>query len=125
VFLASKLVSGFWPPISLFYRWGNCQVCDFGALVIFAVITYISMGVWGSGCINPLFSWTLHWFEVSGQIHATAALPPGKEPPGTRWIGSWVGPRSGLDDVEKRKYLILPGLELRPLGRLARRHGIE
>jgi hypothetical protein len=27
-----------------------------------------------------------------------------------------VGPRSGLDDVEKRKFLTLPGLELRPLG---------
>jgi hypothetical protein len=28
-----------------------------------------------------------------------------------------VGPRAGLDDVEKRKFLYLPGLELRPLGR--------
>jgi hypothetical protein len=27
-----------------------------------------------------------------------------------------VGPRTGLDDVEKRKFLILPGVELRPLG---------
>jgi hypothetical protein len=27
-----------------------------------------------------------------------------------------VGPRAGLDDVEKRKFLILQGLELRPLG---------
>jgi hypothetical protein len=33
---------------------------------------------------------------------------------------SWVDPRSGLDDVEKRKFLTLPGLELRPLGRPAR-----
>jgi hypothetical protein len=30
--------------------------------------------------------------EVSGQLHAPAALPPGKEPPGTHWIGGWVGP---------------------------------
>jgi hypothetical protein len=28
-----------------------------------------------------------------------------------------VGPRTGLDDVEKRKILILTGLELRPLRR--------
>jgi hypothetical protein len=28
-----------------------------------------------------------------------------------------VGPRIGLDDVEKRKFLTLPGPELRPLGR--------
>jgi hypothetical protein len=31
-----------------------------------------------------------------------------------------VDPRAGLDDVEKRKFLILPELELRPLGRPAR-----
>jgi hypothetical protein len=30
-----------------------------------------------------------------------------------------VGPRAGLDDVEKRKFLPLTGLELRPLGSLA------
>jgi hypothetical protein len=31
-----------------------------------------------------------------------------------------MGPRAGLDDVEKTKFLILPGLELRPLSRPAR-----
>jgi hypothetical protein len=31
-----------------------------------------------------------------------------------------VGPRAGLDDVEKRKFFTLPGLELRSLGRPAR-----
>jgi hypothetical protein len=31
-----------------------------------------------------------------------------------------VDPRGGLDDVEKRKFLILQGLKLRPLGRPAR-----
>jgi hypothetical protein len=44
----------------------------------------------------------------------------GKSPPGTNWKGCWVGPRTGLDDVEKRRILPLPGLELRPLCRLAR-----
>jgi hypothetical protein len=29
---------------------------------------------------------------VSGQLHAPAALPPGKEPPGTNLIGGWTGP---------------------------------
>jgi hypothetical protein len=28
-----------------------------------------------------------------------------------------VGPKGGVNDVEKRKFLILQGLELRPLGR--------
>jgi hypothetical protein len=58
--------------------------------------------------------------EVSGQLHAPAALPPGETAPGTQWIGGWVGPRAGLDDVEKRKFLTLPGLELRPLVRPGR-----
>jgi hypothetical protein len=52
--------------------------------------------------------------EVSGQLHAPAALALGKEPSDTHWIGGWVGPRAGLDDVEKRKFLTLPGLELDP-----------
>jgi hypothetical protein len=37
--------------------------------------------------------------EVSSQLHAPAALTPGKEPSGTHWIGVWVGPRAGLDTV--------------------------
>jgi hypothetical protein len=49
-----------------------------------------------------------------------SASRPGRfTPPDTHWIGGWVGPRAGLDDVEKRKLLTLPGLELRPLGRPA------
>jgi hypothetical protein len=49
-----------------------------------------------------------------------AALPPGERAPGTHWRGGWVDLRAILDDLEKRKFLILPGLELRPLGRPAR-----
>jgi hypothetical protein len=49
---------------------------------------------------------------MSGQLHAPAALPPG-----IHWIGGWMGPRTGLDDVEKRKFLTLQGHELRSLGR--------
>jgi hypothetical protein len=30
---------------------------------------------------------------------------PGERAHGTHWIGGWVGPRAGLDDVEKRKFL--------------------
>jgi hypothetical protein len=31
-----------------------------------------------------------------------------------------VGSRTGMDDLKKRKFLNLPGLELRPFGRPAR-----
>jgi hypothetical protein len=41
--------------------------------------------------------------EVSGQLHAPAASPPGKTATGTHWIGGWVGPRTVLDAVLKRK----------------------
>jgi hypothetical protein len=43
---------------------------------------------------------------------------PGERAPDTHWIGGWVGPRADLN-VEKSKFLSLPGLELRPLGCLA------
>jgi hypothetical protein len=47
-------------------------------------------------------------------------LISGERAPGTLWIGGWVRPRARLDDVEKRKFLTLPGLELRPIGCPAR-----
>jgi hypothetical protein len=59
--------------------------------------------------------------EVSGQLHAPAALLPGERSLSIRWIEGWVGPRAGLDDVEKRKFLTVQGLELWPLGRPAHR----
>jgi hypothetical protein len=45
---------------------------------------------------------------------------PGDRAPGPHWIECWVNLRAGLDDVEKRKHLALPGLQLRSLGRPAR-----
>jgi hypothetical protein len=39
--------------------------------------------------------------EVSGQLHAPAALPPGEKAPGTHCIWGWVASRAGLEDVEK------------------------
>jgi hypothetical protein len=50
----------------------------------------------------------------------TGRLTLRKRAPGTHWIGGWVSPSAGLDDVEKRTFLTLPELELGPLGRPAR-----
>jgi hypothetical protein len=49
-----------------------------------------------------------------------SASRPGRFTPGINWLEGWVDPRTGLDDVEKRKLLTLAGLELRPFGRPAR-----
>jgi hypothetical protein len=51
--------------------------------------------------------------QMNGQLYTPAALPLGKEPAGIHWIGGWVGPTAGLDTVEKREILPLPGIELR------------
>jgi hypothetical protein len=53
-------------------------------------------------------------------VSHSGSFIPGERAPGTHWIGGWVNPRAGLEDMEERKLLILPGLELRPLGRPAR-----
>jgi hypothetical protein len=41
----------------------------------------------------------------------------GERAPGTLWIGGWVNPRAGLDDLEKRTFLTQSRLELRPPSR--------
>jgi hypothetical protein len=46
--------------------------------------------------------------------------PRGKSPPGTHWIAGCMGPRNGMDDVEKRKFMTLQRLEPRSLRRPAR-----
>jgi hypothetical protein len=73
----------------------------------------------GSGCIDHIFLTTA---LVGGEWSASRSgrFTPGERTPGTHWIGGWVGPRAGLDTVEKRKLLTLPGLELRLLDRPAR-----
>jgi hypothetical protein len=58
---------------------------------------------------------------VGGEWSASrpGRFKPREEVPGAaRWIGGWVGPIAGLDDEDRRKFLILPELELelRPLG---------
>jgi hypothetical protein len=61
-------------------------------------------------------------FLAGGEWSASrpCRLTPRERGPGTHWIGGSVDPKAGLDDVEKRKFLTLPGLELRPLGLPAR-----
>jgi hypothetical protein len=60
----------------------------------------------------------IHVFKTSVLVGGEwSASPPGRFTPRERglcihWIGDWVGPRAGLDDVERKKILYLPGFEL-------------
>jgi hypothetical protein len=70
--------------------------------------------------------------DVQSHVFLTSALVggewsasrPGHFFPGERvvdshWTGGWLGPRTGLDDVERRKILHLPGFKLQPFSRRA------
>jgi hypothetical protein len=59
---------------------------------------------------------------VGGEWSASRScrFTPRERAPDTHWIGRWVGPSAGLDDVEKRTFLTISGLELRPLDRPTR-----
>jgi hypothetical protein len=59
------------------------------------------MGRW---CIEP------HFLDLDTSWRWVVTSRPGPFYP----RGGWVGPRTRLDDVEKTKFLTLPGLELRP-----------
>jgi hypothetical protein len=65
------------------------------------------------------FSWPSALAGGEWSVSRPCRFTPGERAPGTHWIGGWVGPRASLDDVEKRKFLILPWREIRPLGRPA------
>jgi hypothetical protein len=57
----------------------------------------------GSGSIAPqLFILALDGDELSAS--RTFCFTPGDTTPSTHCIGGWVGPRSGLDATEKRKF---------------------
>jgi hypothetical protein len=72
----------------------------------------------GSGCIDTFFL-TTALAVVEWSASRPVRFTPEEKAPGTHWIGGWVDHRAYLDDVEKRKFLTLPGLELRPLCRPA------
>jgi hypothetical protein len=74
----------------------------------------------GSWCIDPCFldlstSWRWWWASCP------CCFTPKERAPGTHWIGAWLVPIAGLDNIEKLKFLTLLGLEPQPLSCPARR----
>jgi hypothetical protein len=51
----------------------------------------------------------IHAFLISASVGGErptsrpGQLTTGETAPSTHWIGGWVGPRTGLDDVERKK----------------------
>jgi hypothetical protein len=63
--------------------------------------------MWGSeGIVPPFLTSALDGGEWS-------TSRPGRFTPGTHWIEGWLGPRAGLDTMEKRLILTLPAIEHR------------
>jgi hypothetical protein len=44
--------------------------------------------------------------EASGQFHPPAAFPRRETAPDTNFIGGWMGPRTGLEVMDKRIFCI-------------------
>jgi hypothetical protein len=111
------------------FQWKHCPGKDNPAdhlsrgIKVIPLLNYLRTKPWrhmGGGGLQIHIFLTLVLAGVNSQLHALAALYLGDKAPSTHWIGGWVGTRAGLDDVEKRIFLTLPGLELRHLGRPAR-----
>jgi hypothetical protein len=62
------------------------------------------------GITPPFLTSTLDGGELSAPL--PGLFTPGERAPNTHWIGGEVGPRAGLDTMEKRK--ILPCKENKP-----------
>jgi hypothetical protein len=68
----------------------------------------------------------IHIFSTSALVGGEwpASRPcrytPGEKAPGSHWIGGWVDIKAFMVDVEKRKFLTLPGLKPWPLSLPAR-----
>jgi hypothetical protein len=72
--------------------------------------------------VDVLIHIFLTWALAGGEWSASrpCRFTPGETVTGIHWIGGWVDPRAGLDDVDKIQFLSLPRLEHRSFGHPAR-----
>lgn len=55
--------------------------------------------------------YSCHYTKATGHLHA---FTPEAKDAGTHSLGFWVGHRASMNDVKRRKFLYLQGLEYRP-----------
>jgi hypothetical protein len=62
------------------------------------------MKIWGNECIDPcILDLSTRWRWV---VNFTLwPLYPQERAPSIHWMGGWVGPKTGLDEMDSRKFL--------------------
>jgi hypothetical protein len=60
------------------------------------------MKTWGSGGVTPPFL-TSAKDDSEWLASRSSRFTSGERAAGTHWIGGWVGPRAGMDTMEKKK----------------------
>jgi hypothetical protein len=63
--------------------------------------------------VKPTF-WPRQQVGCERSASRSGRFTPRERDPSTHWIWGCVVPRAGLDDMEKRNFLTLPEMELRP-----------
>jgi hypothetical protein len=102
-------------------EWSFCNHRTFRSkdeLVLYLVKHCATIKFGGSGDIAlPLLITVLGGGEWSAS--RPGIFTPGEKAPCTHWIGGWIDPRIGLNNVIKRKNLALPGIEPESSGPIA------
>jgi hypothetical protein len=73
---------------------------------------YYDMKAYGGVDVWVQVFWTSALVGCEWSASRPDLFTPGEIAPNTHCVGSWVDPRACLDNVEKRKFLTLPELEL-------------
>jgi hypothetical protein len=126
-----------WPPSNL-WTWINNVKAQVAVQLLFPPDKYLGLYYpsFKKGKVVPVLNWlsSKQWRHLGEWMYVilTSALAggecsashpgcftTGERALGTHWTGGWVGPRTDLHDMEKRKISPLLGLKLRPLGRPA------
>jgi hypothetical protein len=82
------------------------------------------MKAYGGVDVEIHISLTSALVGVEWSASRPCCFTPGERAPCTNLVGGWMNPRAGLDDVEKKKFLTLPRLNLRPLRRSSRNQSL-
>jgi hypothetical protein len=83
------------------------------------LVKHYAMKVYGEWMYRSTFSAFAALAAGEWSTSCPSRFTTGERATGTHSTGGWVDPRASLDDLKKRKFLTLLGLELRPLSRPA------